>query len=287
MSASAIIVGVAAVGIGVVAYLAANPTDEEPKDFDVYTDDDNPIQTAAKNYDNQTKAYFDPDPVPYQPPLEQSEVTDYATVTTQQDAIYVPDASIPIWTNYGTTYDDVTGWQKDYVTLFGVPASSTGWKTTIAVNYANAQANKANAAQDEAMINWVKWASYEEDKAASTGQLDLSEMEQFAAWLKVNEKDDYNEFVKAWQTLGGNEVKQVTWFGSVDDPAALTSDQKSAGLYWSTSEQNKINALAAQIATQPKLQVGGGVTQTAAPSYTDIQGNQVNAYTGVISIKVQ
>lgn len=273
-------------GIGVVAYLAANPTPEEPDDPNVYNDDDNPIDTAFKNYNNQVKAYFDPDPVPYQPPLEQSEVTDYATVTAQQDAIYVPDASIPIWTNYGTTYDDVTGWQKDYVTLFGVPASSTGWKTTIAVNYANAQSNKANAAQDEAMINWVKWATYEEDKAASTGKLDLSDMEQMAAWLQVNERDDYNEFVKAWQQLGGSEA-QTTWFGTVDNPTLLTAEQQSAGLYWSSAEQTKINALAKNLANQPKLQVGGGVTQTAAPSFTDIQGNQVNAYTGVISIKVE
>jgi hypothetical protein len=256
--------GVAVAGIAIAALAASSSSSGAPE----YSSADDPLIKAIV----QTDAYFNPPDIPVEPVFTQDEAQQIADVSEQQDEIYT--AGVPVWQGYGTNSGMLTGWQADYVSLFGVPdAGDSPWKESIATNYANAQSNKLTANQNEAMINWIKLADYAESQSSTNP--DLTQMEQEAAWLKVNEPDKYKDFVNAWMEFGGTDASFTN---------TATPEQKASGFVWTTTTQNAVNQYAMAMAQDQKTNQYGAYFLTAAPMVTDSQGNAVNEYTGTIMV---
>ena len=140
--------------------------------------------------------------------------------------------------------------------------------------------NQLNAQATEGMINFAKWADYEAAKNAGSDTMDLSDMEQMAAWLYVNDRKDYDSFTNAWKTMAGVQGKPSAT-GYMTDTYSLPGYE---GLAWSDQEQTNIQNYVKQLETVPKVKQYGDFASTPAPYVTDTQGNAVNVYTGVIMV---
>jgi hypothetical protein len=274
-----------------MAFLALQGGDDpEMNDSEDYSFSPQGIDAAIQRADDAANSYFIDTSVPIDPVVTPQAAQDLAIVSAQQDAIYVPSADIPIYQGYGTTDGSLKGWQQDLDSLTGGVSTITSIvfqgteEGTIGGNAYNAYMNQLNANQTEGMLNWAKWADYEEQKKATTGTLDISDMEQLAAWLYVNERDDYDEFVAAWKTMGGQTQTSANWAG-VNTSSVKVGTYGDPDLAWSNQEQTTIQNLALQLSKQPKQAQYGSFYSTPAPMYVDVQGNQVNAYTGVIMVK--
>lgn len=253
MSTGYVVVGgLAVAGIAAAALLASEKQDVSST---------NPVSDAFQNAVQSTTQYWEDTTVPLENALTEDQAKSEAAISEQQEAIYTPQTQIPVWQGYGTVNDSLKGWQQDWVSVFGTPGQVWEFSGDVQQNLANAQANQLTAQQNEGMINWLKWYDWEENTKQATGNYDLEQMEQLAAWLQVNDKNDYDSFMSAWKTLGKGTDLQ------------LTSD-----------EQQTINNYAKQLQQQSKTVQYGSFAATDQPYTVDSQGNKVMQYSGVIMV---
>lgn len=288
MSYQAVVGGVLVAGLGFAAYLALSKDDSNMNDAGDYDFNAQGIDAAIGRMNTAIENYFVNTEVPVDQTVTPPMAAEIATVSEQQDAIYTPNAEIPIYQQYGTVNDALKGWQADLESVGG-PAvvyidaflQGTSTKGSIYNNALNAAQNAINAQTAEGMINFAKWADYEEAKNANSTTMDLSEMEQMAAWLYVNDRKDYDSFTSAWKTMAGIQ--------STTNSSGMRTETYSAipaysNLAWSAQEESNIKGYIQQLQSQPKIAQYGDFASTPAPYTTDIQGNAVNAYTGVIMV---
>lgn len=285
MSYQAVAGGVLVAGLGFAAYLALSKDDSNMNDAGDYDFNAQGIDAAIDRMNTAIENYWINTTVPVDQTVTPQEAAQIAGVSEQQDQIYTPDAQIPIYQGVGTVDDSLKGWQADVASIVpGVVAIDyffEGDKTgSIGNNAYNAYTNQLNAQATEGMINFAKWADYEAAKNAGSDTMDLSDMEQMAAWLYVNDRKDYDSFQNAWMTMAGVQSKPSAT-GYQTDTYSLPGYE---GLAWSSQEQKNIQNYVKQLETVPKIAQYGDFASTPAPYVTDTQGNAVNAYTGVIMV---
>lgn len=285
MSYQAVAGGVLVAGLGFAAYLALQKDDSNLNDAGDYDFNAQGIDAAIDRMNTAINNYWINTTVPVDQTVTPQEAAQIAGVSEQQDQIYTPNASIPIYQGVGTVDDSLKGWQADLASIVpGVVSIDyffEGDKTgSIGNNAYNAYTNQLNAQATEGMINFAKWADYEAAKNAGSDTMDLSDMEQMAAWLYVNDRKDYDSFTNAWKTMAGVQGKPSAT-GYMTDTYSLPGYE---GLAWSSQEQKNIQNYVKQLETVPKIAQYGDFASTPAPYITDTQGNAVNAYTGVIMV---
>ena len=288
MSYEAVVGGVLVAGLGFAAYLALSKDDSNVNDAGDYDFNAQGIDAAIGRMNTAIDNYWVNTDVPDDTPVTPQAAAEAATISEQQDQIYTPDAGIPIYQGYGTVNDSLKGWQADVASIlpgiqyldYAFEGDKTG---TIGNNAYNAYTNQLNAQAMEGMLNFVKWADYEEAANKDSTTLDLSEMEKMAAWLYVNDRKDYDSFLNGWKTMAGVTPPSTTWFG-IKVPGVQGSMPQYSNLAYSAQEQSNIQNYINQLESQPKIAQYGDFASTPAPYTTDIQGNAVNAYTGVIMV---
>lgn len=288
MSYQAVAGGVLVAGLGFAAYLALSKDDSNMNDAPSYGFTPDGIDGAIDRMNEAINNYFINTTVPVDKTVTVTDAEGIAAVSEQQDRIYTPDAEMPVWQSYGTVNDSLKGWQADVASLLpavvAIDYIAEGDKTgSIGNNAYNAYMNSLNAQKAEGLINWVKWADYEE----STQQgdtLDLSQMEQMAAWLYVNDRTDYNSFVEAWKTMGGVYNPGKSSGAMQQDATMQTGFYSQTNIAWSDQEEQNIQNYVKQLGSTPKIAQYGKFASTPAPYTTDTQGNAVNVYTGVIMV---
>lgn len=292
MSYQAVVGGVLVAGLGFAAYLALSKDDSNVNDAGDYDFNSQGIEAAIGRMNTAIENYWVNVDVPVDQPVTPQEAAAIAAISEQQDQIYTPDADIPVYQGVGTVNDSLKGWQADVDSMLPIVTALDflfeGDKPgTIGNNAYNAYNNQLTAQATEGMVNFAKWADYEEAKNAGSDTLDLSAMEQMAAWLYVNDRKDYDSFTNAWQTMAGTTAPSGP-FGSMLSQIGVKSVPGSMSQYsnlaWSAQEQANIQNYVKQLQSVPKVAQYGDFVSTPAPYVTDTQGNAVNAYTGVIMV---